>query len=221
MVILISFQPFQECLFSSRSFWVTVFKLTSNIINGGCIIMIADNLRHLMAKIWGPQYVPCCIYQLKKYIDAANNKKGGGQGKAGARENSKNTASRQNAWKRQQYSHGHFVGRWIFLPIAVPLHSVPALCREEAGLGEGGSGTLAQVDPLFFCGLEEFLFFFFFSTFPPESTIYLFRHTEYQKKRSTSDGKRCISVFKTPYNQYVTVVKSYKQWNDMIRKTFL
>lgn len=35
--------------------------------------------------------------------------------------------------------------------------------------GGGGRGTLAQVDPLFFWGLEEFLFFFFFPPFPPES----------------------------------------------------
>lgn len=35
--------------------------------------------------------------------------------------------------------------------------------------GGGGRGTLAQVDPLFFCGLEEFLVFFFLPPFPPES----------------------------------------------------
>ena len=69
---------------------------------------------------------------------------------------------------------------------------------------------MAQVDPLFFCGLEEFLFFFFFPPFPPESNnifIQTYRISEEMEYIRWED----VFLFSKHQNQYVTVVKSYKQ----------
>lgn len=175
--------------------------------------MIADNLRHLTAKD-SRSSICAVLYLSAKNIQTQQTIKGEGtrKGWQGAGKQKENTASRQKCIKETAVQPWPFCWQMKhFYPFsccstAQCSSSVPG----RGWTGGGGSGTLAQVDPLFFCGLEEFLFFFFFPPFPPESNnifIQTYRISEEMEYIRWED----VFLFSKHQNQYVTVVKSYKQ----------